>query len=431
VLVRVERDGAYADLVLHSQLQRSDMQRRDRALATELSYGTLRMRGRVDYVLQHVLDRDLDKLEPRARNLLRLGAYQVLFCTGIRDSAAVSESVELAKRTGLERAAGLVNAVLRQVAKNALSIRYPDFEEDPIAYLMHWGSLPRWIAERWLETLGPMDARALAEASLRHPPRTVRVSQGADLDAVSRRLHGRRCRFAPRGVTDLRFDPVGAPGFPQGEFAVQDEASQLVPLLLGAMEGDTVVDCCAAPGGKACQLAEQVGPKGEVIAFDIHRGRLGLISREATRLGLSNLRPLERDAVQGFDLRGQQKFKRILVDAPCTGLGVLRRNPDARWRLSPEDIPRMAERQLALLRSVCRYLDDEGALVYSVCSVDPAETTGVVSQLLESESGLRVDDPRPFLPEAAHVLVGEDEALQTLPHEHGCDGFYAVRLVRA
>ena len=430
MILRVERDGAYADLALHAALGRSDMERRDRALATELAYGTLRLRGRIDYVLQHVLDRDLGKLEPRARNLLRLGAYQILFSNGIPDSAAVSESVELAKRTGLERAAGLVNAVLRQVAKKAKAVRFPDFEEDPVAYLMHWGSLPRWIAERWLEALGPLDARALTEASLRPPPRTIRVSAGADPDAIGRRLHGRRCEFAPRGVTDLRFDPVRAPGFEQGEFAVQDEAAQLVALLLGAEEGDTVVDCCAAPGGKVCQLAEIVGPKGEIIAFDIHKGRLGLIGREARRLGLSNLRPLERDTVQGFDLRGQQKFKRILVDAPCTGLGVLRRNPDARWRLQEEDVARMVSRQLALLRSVSRYLDEEGVLVYSVCSVDPEETTGVVSQLLESDPGLRVDDARPWLPEPARVLVGEDGAMRTLPHEHGCDGFFAVRIVR-
>jgi 16S rRNA (cytosine967-C5)-methyltransferase len=431
VLVRAERNRAYADLALHAALRRSDLDRRDRALATELTYGSLRLRGRIDYVLQHVLDRDLEKVDLRVRNLLRLGCYQLLFCTSIRDAAAVSESVELAKGAGLGHAAGFVNAVLRQVAQKARSTRFPDLEEDPVAYLMHWGSLPRWMAERWLETFGAIEAAQLAETSLRPPPRTIRVSEAVDLGKVAKRLRGRPCRFAPRGVTELRSDPVQDPGFGRGEFSVQDEASQLVPLLLGAEPGDRVVDCCAAPGAKALQLAERVGPTGEVIAFDVHANRLSLIRREARRLGLSNLRVLQRDATQNFDLRGAQRFGRMLVDAPCSGVGVLRRNPDARWRLEAEDVRRLAENQVALLRSVARYLDDGGVLVYSVCSLDPEETEGVVKTFLETEPGMRRDDVGPYLPEPAQGLVDAEGALRCLPHRHGCDGFFAVRLVRA
>jgi 16S rRNA (cytosine967-C5)-methyltransferase len=427
----VERDRAYADLALHAALRRSDLDRRDRALATELTYGSLRMRGRIDYMLQHVLDRDLEKVDLRVRNLLRLGCHQLLFCTGIRDAAAVSESVELAKSAGLGHAAGFVNAVLRQVSKKAESARFPDLEEDPVEYLMHWGSLPRWMAERWLQGFGGLEAAQLAEASLRSPPRTIRVSESADFDRVAKRLRGRPCRFAPRGLTQLRSDPVQDSGFRRGEFSVQDEASQLVPFLLGAESGDTVVDCCAAPGSKALQLAEQVGSTGEVIALDLHANRLGLIRRDARRLELSNLRVLQRDATQNFDLRGAQRFRRMLIDAPCSGVGVLRRNPDARWRLAPEDVTRLAELQLALLRSAVRYLDDEGVVVYSVCSVDPAETVGVVKTFLESEPALRQDDAAPWLPEPARELVDEEGALRCFPHHHGCDGFFAVRLVRA
>jgi 16S rRNA (cytosine967-C5)-methyltransferase len=429
--VRVERDGAYADLVLHAALRETNLERRDRALATELAYGTLRLRGRIDYVLQHVLDRDLTKLERGLRNLLRLGAYQILFCTGIRDAAAVSESVELAKSGGLNRAAGLVNAVLRQVGRNAQAVPFPDLEEDPVEYLMHWGSLPRWIAERFVDAFGPLEAARLAEISLLAPPRTIRVTDGVELDAVLKRLRGQPCRFAPRGITDLHSDPIREPGFVGGEFVVQDEASQLVPLLLGVEPGDTVVDCCAAPGGKALQLAERVGPKGEVIAFDIHANRLSLLRREARRLGLGNVRALERDAARSFDIRGRQVFGRILIDAPCTGLGVLRRNPDARWRLTEKDVPVLAAQQLALLRSAVRYLDEGGVLVYSVCSVDPEETVQVVERILAREPALRRDDPRPYLPEPAHELVDEKGDLRTFPHLHGCDGFFAVRLVRS
>jgi 16S rRNA (cytosine967-C5)-methyltransferase len=378
-----------------------------------------------------VLNRDLTKLECRLRNLIRLGAYQLLFCGGIRDAAAVSESVELAKGGGFERAAGLVNAVLRELTRQAETVSIPDLEEDPVGHLSHWGSLPTWIAERWLQAYGPHEAAELAEACLRAPPRTVRVSEGADLEAVKKRLTGQPCRFAPRGITDLRSDPVQEGGFAKGQFTIQDEASQLVPLLLGVEPGETVVDCCAAPGAKALQLAELVGEKGEVIALDVHANRLALIRRDARRLGLRNVRPLQRDAAQGFDLRGRQVFRYVLIDAPCTGLGVLRRNPDARWRLTPEDVPQLATLQLALLRSATRYLDDGGVLVYSVCSVDAEETVQVVEKLLASEPKLRQEDPRPYLPEPARELVDAEGALRTFPHRHGCDGFFAVRLVKS
>lgn len=431
VLLRVDRDRAYADLALNTTLRALELPRRERALATELCYGTLRLRGRIDAALGQVLERELARVEPAVLNMLRLGAYQLLFLERVHPGIAVSESVDLTRALGFERAAGFVNAVLRQLAQRAQALCFPDLDEDPKGYLVQWGSLPEWLAERWLEELGATRAAALAEASLAPPPRTVRVTERADPDDVAKRLRGRRCRYAPRGVTDLERDPVQDPGFDRGDFIVQDEAAQLPALLLGCRSGETAVDCCAAPGTKAVQLAELVGPSGEVIALDASQARLGLIHRNAARLRLENLRILQRDATRGFDLRGQQRFPRILVDAPCSGLGVLRRNPDARWRLEPDDIPRAAERQVALLRSAARYVGEDGSLVYSVCTQTPEETTGVLSRFLEHEPGFRVDDPRPHLPAAAAALVGVDDALATSPDRHVCDGFWAVRLVHA
>jgi 16S rRNA (cytosine967-C5)-methyltransferase len=430
VLVRVERDRAFADRALDAELRSGKLPARDRALATEIAYGTLRLRGRVDAVLAHVLDRDLSKLEARIRNLLRLGTYQLLFLPRVHDGAAVSESVELAKHVGLERASGLVNAVLRQVARRAQSIRFPSLEDDPVGYLVQWGSIPEWLARRWVEELGVEEAAELADACAREAPRTVRVSEGASLRNVRRRLGGRGCTWAPRGLTELERNPLSDPAFYRGEFTIQDEASQLVPLLLGAPKGATVVDCCAAPGAKAAQLAEQVGSQGEVIALDVNASRLRLVAGTAKRLRLENLRILERDAARGFDLRGQQLFDFVLVDAPCSGLGVLRRNPDARWRLAPEEVPRAAERAASILHSAARYVRPGGALVYSVCTFSPEETTELTRRFLESSGDYRIADPRLHLPAAAHELVDETGALRTWPHRHGCDAFYAVRLER-
>jgi 16S rRNA (cytosine967-C5)-methyltransferase len=432
VLVRVERDRAFADLALHAALQDTALPRADRALATELAYGTLRLRGRLDAALAQVVDRPLRTLELKLHNLLRLGAYQLLALRSVSAAAAVSQTVDLAREIGLERATGLINAVLRSLARLGPELRFPSLDTDPVGHLRDYGSLPEWLAERWVRELGPASAAALAVACTQPPPRTVRCSPGVDREALAARLGGRPCTFAPDGITDLRVDPARDPGFERGEHTVQDEASQLVPLLLGARPGDRVVDCCAAPGTKTVQLAQQVGPGGEVVALERHSARIPLIHRAARRLGLRNVRALERDATRSFDLQGAMFFRGILVDAPCSGLGTLRRNPDARWSLRAEDIPRCAERALGLLRSAARYVEPgTGALVYSVCTFTPEETADVVEQFLKLEPEFRRDDARPWLPASAHVLVDRMGALRTLPHVHGCDGFFAQRLVRA
>jgi 16S rRNA (cytosine967-C5)-methyltransferase len=212
---------------------------------------------------------------------------------------------------------------------------------------------------------------------------------------------------------------------------VQDEASQLVPLLLGAARGDTVVDCCAAPGAKTAQLAEIVGERGSVIALELHEARIGLIRRALERTRARNVRVLQRDVRQGFDLQGPLHYTHLLVDAPCTGLGTLRRNPDARWRLGPEDVTRAAENARAILDSVARYTGPGGVVVYSVCTFTPEETSQLVESFLREHRDFRLDDPRRLLPASAEKLVDTDLALRTWPQLHGCDGFYAVRLVRA
>lgn len=430
VLNRVELDRAWADLTLHALLRERDLPVRDRGFATELCYGTLRMRGRIDCALGQVLDRELGDLEPGLRNLLRLGAYQILVLEGQRDATAVDETVKLARAGGFPRASGFVNAVLRQLAKRRDALVYPDLDDDPVGCVRDRGSLPEWLAERWVRELGPHAAMQLARVSQEAPPRTIRLSPGADRAAVVSRLGGRSCRFSPDGLTHLVSDPVRDPGFNRGEFSVQDEASQLVVCLLDPQPGESVVDCCAAPGGKAMQIAQKVGHRGEVIALELHERRLALIRREAQRLGLRNLRPLERDVTKGFDLQGRLRFPRILVDAPCSGLGVLRRNPDARWNARPEDIAKCAETQLALLASAARYVEDGGVLVYSVCTVTPEETEGVIEAFLKDHPEFERESARPYLPEAAGGLVDDTGALRTWPHLHGCDGFYAVRLVR-
>ena len=431
VLDRVEQEAAYADLALHGELSKARLEPRHRALATELSYGSLRLRGRLDASLAQVCDRELSGLDPTVRNTLRLGAYQLLFLSRIHDGAAVDESVKLARAAGHSRATGFVNAVLRRLAKDRDRLQFPVLEQDPLGFLETVGSLPKWLAERWLSELGPKEAAELAKACNRRPPRTVRVSPGSDPQALAKHLDGKLCRYAPHGITDLSRDPLGDASFKRGQITLQDEASQLVVQLLDPRPDEAVLDCCAAPGTKTAQIAQAVGPRGEVVALELHSRRLSLIHGNLERHGLANTRVLQRDATGILDLRGKTRFSKILVDAPCTGLGVLARNPDARWRLQPEDISRSAELQLKLLESAGRYTERGGVCVYSVCTLTPEETSGVTEAFLARNSEFKISNAAEFLKPEANELVDSSGALRTWPHRHSCDGFYAVRLQRS
>lgn len=447
VLGRVSEAGAYADLALRAELGRCGLPARDRALATELVYGTLRWRGRLDALLARVLTHDpagqrlrrlhhrLDVLEPRVLDLLRLGAYQLVFCDRVPDAAAVSESVRLAHAAGLGRASGLVNAALRRLAREHRAIALPALADDPLGHLVHALSVPPWVATRWLAAFGPGEAAALAAALNQPAPRTLRANRRrGSREALLAELRTRGvdavpCRFAPDGVRLVGpADPARDPAFVEGRMTMQDEASQLVVELLDPQPGERVLDTCAAPGGKATASAERVGPDGLVIAVDRHERRLGLVARDAERLGLANLRSLVADATRCLpDELAPGSFDRVLVDAPCSGLGAWRRNPDARWRATADAPTRLAAVQLAILRHAVPLLAAGGALVYSTCTLTPEENEAVVEQLLENAPELRRTPPA-ALPASLASLLDADGALRTLPHRHDADGFFAVRL---
>lgn len=437
VLERVERARAYADLTLQAALARSPLGPRDRAFATELVYGTLRWRGRLDHLLGRVLDRELSALEPGVLTLLRLGAYQILFCDGVPPSAAVDQTVRSARALGAERATGLVNAVLRRLAQQAHALALPALADDPLAHLEHALGVPGWIAKRWLEALGPAEAAALAEASNAAPPVTARANRARIArDALLARLRprfpeARACAFAPDGIVlGHGFAAASDPDFVGGLFTVQDEASQLVVELLDPAPGERVLDACAAPGTKTTAIAERVGPAGLVVALDRNARRLALVGRAARRLGLENVTALACDAAQPLAGVPGAPFDRVLVDAPCSGLGALRRNPDARWRLAPEDPLRLAEPQAALLASASAVLRPGGTLVYSTCTLASEENDSVVESFLSRTPGFRRADVA-RLPATLRPLLDGEGALRTWPHRHGMDGFFAVRMERA
>jgi 16S rRNA (cytosine967-C5)-methyltransferase len=454
VLDRVQRARAYADLSLHHYLARSELTGADRALATELVYGTLRWRGRIDYLLRHALEQPIEKLEPRVASALRIGTYQLVFSDRIPASAAVDESVRCVRALGVERATGLVNAVLRRLSAEHTEIELPSLDEDPVGHLTHALSLPQWIAELWLESYGAVDAAALAKASNEPPPLTVRANtRKLTREQLLEKLLPRFpdavvCRYARHGIQlGRRGDPARDPAFLEGLFSVQDEAAQLVVDLLDPQPGELVLDVCAAPGGKTAAISERLGERGGVLALDRHAGRLGLVARGVRRLGLDNVHSLQRDASQSLtdlpvewldklelansETLGQQPllFDRVLVDAPCSGLGTLRRNPDARWRLSPGSPAELARIQRAILGQAAAVLRPGGCLVYSTCTLHPEENERVVKAFLDADSRFRMASAS-ALPDGLEPLICADGTLQSFPHVHDADGFFAARMER-
>ncbi|MEN8181173.1 MAG: 16S rRNA (cytosine(967)-C(5))-methyltransferase RsmB [Myxococcota bacterium] len=435
VLERVERGGAYGDRALHAELGRSRLSHRDRALVTELVQGTLRFRGRLDYLLAQATQRNLRTLQARVVTLLRLGAYQIVFTGAIPARAAVDESVRCARAVGLERATGLVNAALRRLVDEHASISFPDLGRDPEGHLVHALSLPPWIAERWLELFGPEEAAALAGASNVVPPVCVRANRmRVDREALLSELRPRHPqamigRLASDAIVlGRRGAPGRDPGFLAGRFTIQDEASQLVVEVLAPRPGERILDVCAAPGTKATALAERVGKAGEVLALDKSRSRLDQVARDARRLGLPHLRVRQADASQPLRL-GAHFFDRVLVDAPCSGLGTLRRHPDLRWRVRPEDPKRLSAIQQRILERAAAWLRPGGTLVYSTCTVLPEENEGVVEAFLAQQRDFRLV-PADELPEGLRPLARGPGYVHTLPHRHDVDGFFIARLER-
>jgi 16S rRNA (cytosine967-C5)-methyltransferase len=429
VLRRVEEGGAYASRALDAALAAAGaLDPREAGLATELTYGTLRRALSLDAALAPHSRRPLAALDPAARVALRLGAYQLLFL-GVPPHAAVGETVVLAKKADHGRAAGFVNAVLRSLARSPALPAPPALEEDPAGHVAAAESLPRWLAEEWVAMFGAPEALQLAAAMNGPAPLCVRSPRRDDLLARARAagLAAGPTARSPFGLVlssgSVQALTRAAGGVP---FQVQDEGAQLVGLLAaGRLAGEEarVLDACAAPGGKAFHLAEMLGPRAEVVAVEIHPRKAEAMRREAQARGLSGLRVVCADASQPASGLERGSFDAVLVDAPCAGLGTLRRHPELKLRRTAEDLPRFAALQAAILEGCLGYARPGAAVTYAVCSLSRAEGPGLVASFLAR--GLRRAPPPAGLP--ADVLTPEGDLL-TLPHRHRADGFYATRL---
>ncbi|HET7225070.1 MAG TPA: 16S rRNA (cytosine(967)-C(5))-methyltransferase RsmB [Candidatus Eisenbacteria bacterium] len=429
ILHAADTRSAFTDRLLDGAHQRGGPEARDQALMHELVKGTLRWRGRLDFALDPLVHVGLSQVQPWIKNIMRLGAYQILFLDRIPAHAAVDESVKLAHQYGHPGTAGLVNSVLRRLVEEKDAIQWP--AGDDAASLAVWGSHPRWIVERWLARFGPEATRALLVADNRAVPVGLRVN----------RLRGTRAelieKLAAEGVTatpaTLSPDLVWieghhAPGalaaFKQGLCTVQDESEALVARLVAPQPHERVLDLCAAPGGKCTHLAELMDDEGEVWAMERAEPRVASLQANVDRLGTHAVHVVQGD---GRSYTFPMPFDRVLVDAPCSGLGVLGRRADARWRKGPEMLRELPPMQLELLAAGGRWLRPGGVLVYSVCSFEPEETTQLVERFLRQHPQFVQESAAGHAPDA---VVDEAGFVRLLPHVHGCDGAFAARFRR-
>ena len=430
VLVRVDTTDAFADVLLADRLARAPLTPADHALATRLVYGTLAWQGRLDHELAARVRGPLARLEPPVRAALRLGLHQLRFLDRVPSYAAVDASVRLAHAAG-RGAAGLVNAVLRRAADEG-EPPLPDAAADPIGRLAVEWSHPRWLVAAWQDELGADELPALLAANNAESPTVLRASRLRTTPAALRSelaaagVDTRAATWAADGVVVERGGARlrALPAWDDGRLAFQSEASQLVTPLLDVGPGAAVLDACAAPGGKTAHAATLVAPGGQVVALDRHAAGARRIVAEAARLGAPGVRVVVADARRP-PVRGPVggRFDAVLVDAPCSGLGTLRRHPELRWRRRPDDVAWLAALQAEILDAIAPLVRPRGVLLYAVCTLARAENEALVAAFLARTPHFTVEAAP--LPAA---LVTADGFMKTLPHRHGTDGFFAARL---
>lgn len=431
-VLQVVAQGNYADVALHRRIGKLTDDR-ERALATELVYGCVRRQRTLDALIDCLGKKKACQQPLAMRQLLRLGFYQLRYLDAIPPSAAVNTTVELAKTNGLKRLSGVVNGILRQYLRqqeNGCDPLIPP--TDPVTALGIRYSFPDWIVRLWLGQLGPEETEQLCDWFNRPPYLDLRINplriSLADVEDA----------FAARGIPLQRLAPcvnglrllehVGGipqlPGYAEGWWSIQDASAQLVAQLVAPRPGETIIDACAAPGGKATHLAELMGNAGMVIACDSAASRLKKVTANARRLGLTCIQTSVGDSRDRPAFHGTAD--RVLVDVPCSGLGTLHRHADARWRQSQASVATLTQLQFALLTEASRWLRPMGRLVYATCTLHPDENQGVIRRFLDQYPTWRIQPPFPDSP--LFPFMETEGWLQVKPHRHDMDGFFMVAL---
>ena len=428
ILLAVDKNQAYSNLLLNDTIKRHKIEPKDRALLTEITYGTLQYKMTLDYYLEPYIR---GEVEDWMRWLLRLSLYQMHYLSRIPPHAAVNEAVEIAKRRGHQGTASMVNGILRAILREGVSEVDVFNEIDELAITT---SHPHWLVERWVEMYGVEKTSAMLEENNKPAIQTVRVNvTKATVEQVLTSLaeDGVTANKSPLlseciYITEGQASRTAA--FRQGWVTIQDESSMIPAHVLQPQRDWRVLDMCAAPGGKTTHVAERMNNEGTIIALDLHEHKLALIQQNMTRLGLTNITTLHVDGRKAIERFEANSFDAILVDAPCSGLGVMRRKPDIKYTKQEQDLARLQTIQLALLDAAVTLLKPNGKLIYSTCTVDKVENEGTVQQFLQQHSTMQstaIDS----LPQAL-MEKQQDGMLQVFPQDFGSDGFFVAAFTK-
>jgi 16S rRNA (cytosine967-C5)-methyltransferase len=439
ILAGAARTGQSVEEALAAALRRHPgWPRRERALLLELVQGVKRWEVQLDYLLSRLSHLPLAKLHPLVLQILRLGAFQLLKLDRVPARAALHEAGNLAKARGLPRShVGFINAVLRRLAAGDAP-PFPDPEADPVLALSVIHSHPVWLVRRWLAQYGQGPTEARLAANNQIPPLTVRINT-LKTDPLSLRarlsregVEARPCRFSPGGLifAAVQTSPADLPSYREGLWLFQDEGAQLVTSLLGGAPGQRLAEIGAGRGGKTTHLAEVMENNGLLVAVDSHPGRLKELQRTTSRWGVGAVHPLRADATRALPLKSAI-LDAVLLDAPCSALGIIRRHPEIKSRLRERDLATFPPRQAAMLEAAAGLLQPGGCLLYITCTTEPAENEIQIGTFLAQHPEFRLATDSGRLPPEARVLVHPPGYYRTTPEDHNLDGFFAALLIKA
>jgi len=434
ILNGLARRPQSADAPQEDIFRQNNLDERDRAFVSNLVQGVLRWRLRLDWVIGQFSSFPLKKIDETVLNILRAALYQILFLDKVPESAAVNEAVKLAKAEKLpSHITSFVNGLLRSVCRQKGDIKFPDRDRDRLRYLSVFYSYPQWLVDKWAKESGADFTEALLNAQNSFPDlnirvNTLRISREELLKTLERDgINSKPAPFSPDGLilegSRGRVDSLDA--FKKGLFQVQDQAAQIVSRLISVHPEDEVLDICSGLGGKATHLAELMGGKGRVICVDSNRNKLIKAMENAQRLSLDILTPVVADALLPSTL-SERKFSRVMLDAPCSGLGVISRHPDIKWNRKADDIPRLAAMQKKLINAAGAMLQKGGELLYVVCAISREENEEVAGAFLEANSDISPVNLKDRVPEWCFNLIDDRGFYKTYPHVHKMDGFFAA-----
>ncbi|MBP3917688.1 MAG: 16S rRNA (cytosine(967)-C(5))-methyltransferase RsmB [Clostridia bacterium] len=428
-LQKYENNKKFANIEADTAIRRNGLEGADRALYTAIFYGTVERKITLDYLIDRLSDRR-GEIDANVRIILRMSLYQMKYLDRVPDYAVIDEACELCRRFAAKNAVAFVNAVLRAYRREEGTIHFPDGKRDPVGYLSVTYSYPAWLCRKWLECFGMSKTERIFRAFEENPPITLRVNtlkttQEKLLEALHAQTIGSaETAYVKNGVRLSCHCPLEKiPGFAEGEWFVQDEASQIAVSVLDPHPGETVIDACACPGGKSFSTAMWMQNQGHILAFDLHRNKLKLVTEGAERLGISILSAEEQNSASPrAELAASAD--RVLCDVPCSGLGVLSKKPDIRHK-QEEELERLPDIQYAILENCADYVRPGGVLVYSTCTLNPAENEDNIRRFLASHREFR---PFPF---TVGTRAVSDGMLTIFPDEFpGCDGFFVSKLIR-